>query len=273
MPLGALAGNTLGTLDVHSWPFRTSFVTSPASFAESANDDDDVDLANATLNQSDADEHITLQVPTPVKGVPQVFSQDTNISASDIYDAQRQYLKPDGEKHGLRALDLGAGAGVSTSVLKQLGYEHIDSVDQSDTAWMQSGANKMKDVKFHKATADDFIAGIKSKDGTQYDAVNVAYGLKDSKAIDYAERVLARGGKFLVPITTSEVVERPGKIATRWHLVTKDGSGNVHDKDLPDKPVGGGQMKFQPDITSFDIEPFRVKPQNAKASGVAADTK
>ena len=39
------------------------------------------------------------------------------------------------EGNSPRALDVGAGAGVSTEVLYQLGYHRIDALDWSGTAW------------------------------------------------------------------------------------------------------------------------------------------
>jgi len=80
-------------------------------------------------------------------------------------------------------------------------------------------------------------------------------------------------GSMAVPVATSEVVEHPGKVSVRYHLLTKsssDSSGAVHDQVLPemdDGPaVADDVLKFQPDVTAFDVEPFRQDQETILAS-------
>ena len=59
-------------------------------------------------------------------------SRDTNISPQEAYDVILEQIPP--TENGV-ALDLGAGAGLSTCVLYNLGYKTIDAVDWSRDAW------------------------------------------------------------------------------------------------------------------------------------------
>lgn len=69
-------------------------------------------------------------------------SKDTNISPKEVYDSiQGSYLqypleqlRAKGLNREARAWDVGAGAGVSTQTLYNMGYKFIDAVDWSDTA-------------------------------------------------------------------------------------------------------------------------------------------
>jgi hypothetical protein len=69
-------------------------------------------------------------------------SRDTNISPKEVYDSiQSNYvkypleqLKAKGLTREARAWDVGAGAGVSTQTLYNMGYTNIEAVDWSDTA-------------------------------------------------------------------------------------------------------------------------------------------
>lgn len=69
-------------------------------------------------------------------------SRDTNISPKEVYDSIQSYyvkypleqLKAKGLNREARAWDVGAGAGVSTQTLYNMGYTNIEAVDWSDTA-------------------------------------------------------------------------------------------------------------------------------------------
>jgi 2-polyprenyl-3-methyl-5-hydroxy-6-metoxy-1,4-benzoquinol methylase len=69
-------------------------------------------------------------------------SRDTNISPKEVYDSIQSFyvkypleqLKSKGMTREARAWDVGAGAGVSTQTLYNMGYTNIEAVDWSDTA-------------------------------------------------------------------------------------------------------------------------------------------
>eukprot|EP00747_Dinoflagellata_sp_TGD_P203376 gnl/TRDRNA2_/TRDRNA2_77001_c0_seq2.p1 gnl/TRDRNA2_/TRDRNA2_77001_c0~~gnl/TRDRNA2_/TRDRNA2_77001_c0_seq2.p1 ORF type:complete len:224 (-),score=31.66 gnl/TRDRNA2_/TRDRNA2_77001_c0_seq2:36-674(-) len=97
--------------------------------------------------------------------------------------------------HG-SALDLGAGAGWSTKVLKELGYSTIDAVDASDAAWQFCKfASSMPGVTFYQMSGEAFLDGPA---GT-YDAINFAYAVTTESAESIAEHHLKDGGRLLVP--------------------------------------------------------------------------
>ena len=55
-----------------------------------------------------------------------VASRDTNVSPLEVYETLLQKLKPSSKQETtLRALDVGAGAGVSTQVLWDMGYRDM----------------------------------------------------------------------------------------------------------------------------------------------------
>eukprot|EP00613_Pedinella_sp_CCMP2098_P063497 CAMPEP_0171990820 /NCGR_PEP_ID=MMETSP0993-20121228/277116_1 /TAXON_ID=483369 /ORGANISM="non described non described, Strain CCMP2098" /LENGTH=560 /DNA_ID=CAMNT_0012643835 /DNA_START=28 /DNA_END=1709 /DNA_ORIENTATION=- len=70
-------------------------------------------------------------------------SDNTNVSPKEAYDTILAKMAPSkagtgsGGKFQKRALDLGAGAGVSTEMLWRLGYKDVVAVDWSDAAWNQ----------------------------------------------------------------------------------------------------------------------------------------
>jgi len=244
MPLEALLDDLLGTIGVGTFGLKSSLFTSFSASSETE---------HAAASQAD-DVDSVLQVPHLLQGEPWKFSDDTNISSTEIYGMERKYLQPNGKssRDMLKALDLGAGAGVSSGVLRHLGYSHVDAVDQSDQAWTYSGAQKLNGVKFHNKTAGEFMDGVSKP---QFDAVNVAFAIKRQKAMDYAHRALAPGGRLLAPIATSDEVVPPGKVAIRFHLVTKNNSGGLDDQQLPDANLPETCLFFQPDVTTFPSTP------------------
>lgn len=237
MPIEAVVDVALGSFRVQSSCLKSSFLGLASSFSSSDQDD-------------------ALEVPQTLSAESQPFSHATNISATQIYDLEREHLHPtaaQSRKSELKALDLGAGAGLSTRVLRRLGYKHVDAVDQSEDAWSTSGADRLRGVAFFHKPANAFVQGLDSKENT-YDAVNVAFAIRRQKALDYAQHALAPGGRLLAPIATSDEVEPTndgtGKVATRFHLMTKDKHG-LQDEMLPEDSLPPACKHFQPDVTAF----------------------
>ena len=101
-------------------------------------------------------------------------SRDTNISPREAYDSiltnpsllqpierigalSSTSMKNKTEKRIPRALDMGAGAGVSTQILWEMGYRYIEACDWSDKAWDEYvGEGKMVG---DKGSVDNFSDG------------------------------------------------------------------------------------------------------------------
>merc|ERR1712232_955913 len=128
-----------------------------------------------------------------------------------------------------------------------IGCGVVDAVDQSDLAWQKAGSRSLPGVTFHHQTADQFLAGPIEK---PYDAINVAFGMKQDEADGIARRALAKGGLMLAPVTTSDTVLPPGKVHTRHHLISKSLTGALRDQALNDR-VLNHDWYFQPDVTAF----------------------
>ena len=84
-------------------------------------------------------------------------SDNTNVSPKEAYDTILSKVSPtelttatEAAGRPLRALDLGAGAGVSTEMLWRLGYRELVAVDWSDAAWTRfvSPASVPRSVTF-----------------------------------------------------------------------------------------------------------------------------
>lgn len=143
-------------------------------------------------------------------GVPElsnsiVASRDTNVSPKEIYDFLRSKseLRPVGEQR--RALDLGAGAGVSTQVLFDIGWRDIVAVDPSRVAWDKFAASESMPagIQFNHASDEQYVARRSSDDG-RFDLVIVNYAMNHEKAVRYALELLAPGGKLLAPTNMQE---------------------------------------------------------------------
>ena len=161
-----------------------------------------------------------------------VASRDTNVSPKEIYDFLRSKaeLRPVGEQR--RALDLGAGAGVSTQVLFDIGWQDIVAVDPSRVAWdkyVAASESLPAGIKFEHASDEQYVARRSSEDG-RFDLVThrrtrepclnimartpthphvntqviVNYAMNHEKAVRYALQLLAPGGKLLAPTNLQE---------------------------------------------------------------------
>ena len=88
--------------------------------------------------------------PAPELSNSIIASRDTNVSPREIYDNLRSLqpikpqsiLGPSAPIRAGRALDLGAGAGVSTQILWDAGWGEVVAVDASRLAWDRYAAEK-----------------------------------------------------------------------------------------------------------------------------------
>lgn len=88
-------------------------------------------------------------------------SRDTNVSPQEAYDSILKYLPPVSKNAAETkvALDVGAGAGLSTSYLfHDLGYREIDAIDWSGDAWRSNVQETPASVRFFELDDDSFFA-------------------------------------------------------------------------------------------------------------------
>jgi len=175
-----------------------------------------------------------------------VASRDTNVSPREAYDiiADRAVL-PKGLPCA-RALDLGAGAGVSTQLLWLNGFRSIEAVDPSRVAWDE---NVERDgevplppgVSFTQATDDTFLSQRNlAKNTSAFDMVVVNYAINADKASEFARELLTAEGNLLAPVN----VQRDYWFAQEYRLMNRRGDV-LWRKDK----VGSWEVTFQPDFT------------------------
>jgi SAM-dependent methyltransferase len=184
-----------------------------------------------------------------------VASRDTNISPSEVYDTLLK-LKPT-IPSGLRALDVGAGAGVSTEVLWRLGYRNIDALDWSGDAWrinVVEQGNCPKTVRFFEMDDERFYKQWKSNSNSQkYDAIAFNFAVNRKKALKFSKELLNDNGILLAPINTQE------DYWLKQAYTLFDSSG--HTLWVADD-VGAWSVLFQPDVTQDTCQGIWCAPFN-----------
>jgi len=189
-------------------------------------------------------------------------SRHTNLSPLEAYDVLRRRVPAvvvggdgdrGGDNHGAgrrppRALDVGAGAGVSTRVLWEMGYRRIDAVDWSDEAWKISVVTPVPGtVRFYARDDDAFFRdhpGDGGGDDACYDVIVYNFAVNADKATRVATRHLCDrpGSVLLAPVNDA---------ADYWYkqsYVELDAAGRIVWKSAPE--VGAWSVQFQPDVTS-----------------------
>lgn len=168
-------------------------------------------------------------------------SRDTNVSPKEAYDVIALEADYPAGVPCATALDLGAGAGVSTQILWRNGFRNIVAVDPSRVAW---DANVVKSlppgVQFVQASSDRYLAS-RAADAPRFDMVVVNYALNPDKALEFARRLLVpTTGRMLAPVN----VQQDYWFSQEFRLL--DQSGKVY---LKQGTSGGWQVTFQPDFT------------------------
>ena len=134
-----------------------------------------------------------------------VASRDTNISPLEVYETLKTRLKSTNGKDA-RALDVGAGAGVSTQVFyQQLGYTNIDAVDWSGEAWQLNvveGGYCPPSVKFYELDDERFLLEWKKQGLDRYDIIAFNFAVNRRKALYFCQNLLKPDGLLLAPINT-----------------------------------------------------------------------
>jgi len=188
------------------------------------------------------------RVPKPNQNY--AATQDTFVSVGKVYETIEATLRPTKGRDSplpLRALDLGAGAGMSTETLWNLGYHNIVAVDQSREAWDLYVESQPPSVEFYHLTDAEFVDKfLAQSSGTptpaphaelesRFDAIVFNFAVNPQKASDVASRLLRPGGKLLAPVNTT-----PDYWFEQVYIVY-DYEGKILKR--------AGDILFQPDVT------------------------
>eukprot|EP00985_Skeletonema_marinoi_P005028 scaffold2180_cov98-Skeletonema_marinoi.AAC.8 len=207
-----------------------------------------------------------------------VASRDTNISPKEVYDTissnylQEAYDAAIKSNTTPKALDVGAGAGVSTEVLYRLGYHEIDALDWSGEAWTRYVVEDPmgycpEGVRFYELDDERYLdqwrgansntngGGGGGGDKQQlFDIIVFNFAVNEAKAQQFAKELLNKQhGRLLAPINTSndywlkqtyQVMDSDGKVL--WSAVD----------------VGAWSVQFQPDVTQDTCSGIWCAPFN-----------
>ena len=199
---------------------------------------------------------LAAETPTLTRAQPELSnsitaSRDTNVSPKEIYDFLRseKSLRPEAivQRSGInrvgRALDLGAGAGVSTSVLWDAGWETVVAVDPSRLAWDKYTSILPSGVTFHQASDEQFVSWwLASEPQPQrFDLIVLNYAVNKEKASQLAEQLLTAPGRLLAPINLADNYWFDQK------YLLLDAKGNTQWER---RTLGAYDVLFQPDYTA-----------------------
>ena len=186
-----------------------------------------------------------------------VASRDTNISPLEVYETLRSRLRRNGNGKDSRALDVGAGAGVSTQVFyEQLGYSNIDAVDWSGTAWQLNVVEAgycPPTVHFYELDDERFVKTWREKELPKYDIIAFNFGVNRDKAFYFCKNLLKPDGLLLAPINT----QKDYWLKQTYQLL--DGQGEVV---WSANDVGAWAVQFQPDVTADTCQGIWCAPFN-----------
>ena len=184
-----------------------------------------------------------------------VASRDTNLSPAEAYDvirakipsaADARWNRNNNNNNSIRVADVGAGAGLSTTILYQeKGYRDIRAIDWSRTAWEASvGAQQSPGgVQFYEMDDDTFFSSNDTNDNV-LDVIVYNFAINPEKAVRVARSYLSANGLLLAPCNDR---------TNYWYkqsYVLFDHSGQPLWRS--DAYLGAWSIQFQPDVTSHD---------------------
>jgi hypothetical protein len=197
-------------------------------------------------------------------------SRDTNVSPLEAYDSIMKYIPPAASFSSASsssasartcALDVGAGAGLSTSYLhNQLGYKNIDAVDWSGDAWRQNVVSHPETVQFYEMDDDAFFQSLEQQQNQQeeyrsqsglvlprqqYQVICYNFAINAQKAVRVARRYLS--AKDDASILFAPVNDK----TDYWYkqtYYTFNNKGEIVSQS-PDS-IGSWSIVYQPDVTS-----------------------
>ncbi|KAG7369412.1 methyltransferase domain containing protein [Nitzschia inconspicua] len=205
-----------------------------------------------------------------------VASRDTNISPLEVYDTLKSRLipqqqlqqQPYQQLHGnadptmtslrppRRALDVGAGAGVSTQVIYEMGYTEIDAVDWSGDAWQKNVVEEgycPSSVHFYQMDDERFVQKYFSKIKNRYDVIAFNFAVNPDKAVHFATTMLNDNGVLLAPVN----VNQDYWLKQTYQLM--DATGRII---WSANDVGAWSVQFQPDVTQDTCQGVWCAPFN-----------
>jgi len=193
-----------------------------------------------------------------------VASRDTNISPAEVYETILRLKKEssDGGPSGStgpspRALDVGAGAGVSTQVIyEQLGYVNIDAIDWSGEAWLTNvieGGYCPPSVNFYELDDERFVEKWKKENLEKYDIIAFNFAVNREKALYFCRNLLKPDGLLLAPING----QQDYWLKQTYQLLNSNGEVAWSAAD-----VGAWSVQFQPDVTQETCQGIWCSPFN-----------
>lgn len=188
-----------------------------------------------------------------------VASRDTNVSPLEVYETLSSKLRSR-QPHGdntRRALDVGAGAGVSTQVFyRDLGYTTIDAVDWSSDAWEENVVNQgycPPSVNFFGLDDERFVLEWQRQKLPKYDIIAFNFAVNREKALYFCRNLLKEDGLLLAPINT----QTDYWLKQTYQLLDSNGKVQWSAND-----VGAWSVQFQPDVTSDTCQGIWCSPYN-----------
>ena len=198
-------------------------------------------------------------------------SKDTNVSPKEAYDILTETIQPVANSmssssqqnpNARRALDVGAGAGVSTQTLYDMGFTTMDAVDWSGTAWKENVVECPPSVHFYEMDDERFFALQQQQQQQtdhkqQYQVIVYNFAINLDKAQRVAREYLdptLENARLLVPANA----QKDYWYKQSYYLI--NAQGELLWKSKPD--VGAWSVQFQPDVTSDTCQGPWCPPYN-----------